>query len=89
MSTENTSSEASTSDQVQQAEVSAKQVNLGHIFALRPKVNTSFSQAVFLAARRELADERYGSLEEAARAVAAKALASANRKPSKHAIGRP
>jgi hypothetical protein len=69
--------------------VRAADVNLGHVFALRPKVNTSFPQAQFLIARRELADLRYGSLEEAARAVAEKALAKVNRKPGKHSIGRP
>ncbi len=68
---------------------SAEAVNLGHILALRPKANTSFPQSEFLKARRELAGESYGSIEEAARAVAEKALAAANRKPTKHSIGRP
>jgi len=88
MPTENKTSEAPASDQAQPGEVSAEQVNLGHIFALRPKVTTSFPQAQFLRARRELADERYDSIQQAARAVAEKALSSANRKPSKHSIGR-
>jgi len=63
------------------------QVNLGHVLALRPKVSTSFPQAEFLKARRELAEESYGSIDEAARAVAEKALAATNRKPAKHSIG--
>jgi hypothetical protein len=49
-------------------------VNLGHIFALRPRVETSFRQADFRAARQLLEDEAYASIEEAARAVAEKAL---------------
>jgi len=69
-------------------EVGVEPVTLGHIFALRPKVNTSFPQAEFLEAKRELAGKCYGSIEEAARAVAEKALTGANRKPSKHSIKR-
>jgi hypothetical protein len=68
--------------------VGVEAVNLGHVLALRPRVSTSFPQAEFLKARRELAGERFGSIEEAARAVAEKALAATNRKPSKHSIGR-
>ena len=67
-------------------EVSVAGVNLGHIFALRPKVNTSFPQAQFLSAKRDLADERYASLEDAARAVAEKAIAGVYRKPGKHSV---
>ena len=67
---------------------SAEAVNLGHVFALRPRVSTAFPQAEFLKARRELAGETYESIEEAARAVAEKALAAANRKPEKHSVRR-
>lgn len=69
--------------------VSTELVNLGHVHALRPKVNTSFPQTQFLKAKRDLAEESYSSIQQAARAVAEKALASTNRKPSKHSIGRP
>ncbi len=58
-----------------QGGVSAAAVNLGHVFALRPRESTSFRQQDFLAARRLLQDESFGSLEEAARAVARRALA--------------
>jgi hypothetical protein len=82
------STKKSASSQTPKVEVGVESVHLGHIHALRPRVNTSFSQAEFLNARRELAKEGYGSIEEAARAVAEKALAGANRKPSKRSIGR-
>ncbi len=54
--------------------VRAKDVNLGHVFTLRPRVNTTFRQPDFLRARELLVDESYASLPEAARAVAEKAL---------------
>ena len=68
--------------------VGVEAVTLGHLFALRPRVNTSFPQAEFLKAKRALAGEHYGSLEEAARALAERALADTNRKPAKHSIRR-
>jgi hypothetical protein len=49
-------------------------VNLGHVFALRPRVSTSFRQADFNTAKHFLRDESYAGIEEAARAVAEKAL---------------
>ena len=49
-------------------------MNLGQVFALRPRVETSFRQADFATARRQLEDESFATLEEAARAVAEKAL---------------
>jgi hypothetical protein len=49
-------------------------VTLGHVFALRPRVNTSFRPQSFAEARRALAEERYADLGEAARAVAEEAL---------------
>ena len=70
------------------AEVSVDAVNLGHIFALRPRVTTAFPQDAFHKAKDELRDERFGSLEEAARAVAHKALETSQKKPGKHGIGR-
>jgi hypothetical protein len=54
--------------------VAAKDVNLGHVFALRPRVNTSFRQPDFLRARELLEDESYETTSAAARAVAEKAL---------------
>ena len=54
--------------------VPAASVNLGHVFALRPRVSTSFRQEDFRTARHLLQDESYASLGEAARAVAEKAL---------------
>jgi hypothetical protein len=44
-------------------------VNLGHVFALRPRVNTSFRQEDFRAAKLQLRDQGYASIEEATRAV--------------------
>ena len=58
--------------------VSSTAVNMGNLFALRPRVNTSFRQEDFLTARRLLEEESYGSLEEAARAVAERALELSN-----------
>ncbi|MBW2421868.1 MAG: hypothetical protein JRH19_25255 [Deltaproteobacteria bacterium] len=54
--------------------ISSMSVNLGHVFALRPRVSTTFRQADFLTAKHRLVDEAYASIEEAARAVADKAL---------------
>ena len=61
---------------------------MGHIFALRPKVPTSFRPDDFRRARTDLRDEGYASIQEAARAVAEKALETSNKKPGKHGIGR-
>ena len=58
-------------------------VNLGHIFALRPRVTTSFPQAHFRTARHLLQDESYASMGEAARAVVDKALELTREGPSK------
>lgn len=49
-------------------------VNLGHVFALKPRVQTSFRQADFRTAKIHLQDEGFATFEEAARAVAEKAL---------------
>ena len=53
---------------------SAADVNLGHVFALRPRVTTSFRQEHFRNAKARLRDESYATIEEAARAVAETAL---------------
>jgi hypothetical protein len=63
--------------------VSSMSVNLGHVFSLRPRVSTSFRQADFLTARHLLQDETYQNVEEAARAVAEKALAMTHEGPPK------
>ena len=67
---------------------SSTQVNLGHVFALRPPVSKSFRQPDFLTARRLLEDEGYASLEEAARAVAEKALDLTHDGPPKRGFKR-
>ncbi len=58
--------------------VSSAAVNMGHVFALRPRIKSAFRQEHFLNARRLLDGESYASVEEAARAVAEKALALSN-----------
>jgi hypothetical protein len=58
--------------------VSSAAVNMGHVFGLRPRVRSAFRQEHFLNARRLLEGESYASVEEAARAVAEKALALSN-----------
>ena len=57
------------------ASISTMDVNLGHVFSLKPRVNTSFRQNDFLAAKRALREEKFGSITDAARAVAEEALA--------------
>jgi hypothetical protein len=58
--------------------VSSTAVNMGHVFGLRPRVSSAFRQEHFLNARRLLDGESYANVEEAARAVAEKALALSN-----------
>ena len=57
---------------------SSAAVNMGHVFGLRPRVNSAFRQEHFLNARRLLEGGSYASIDEAARAVAEKALALSN-----------
>ncbi len=52
----------------------AASVHMGHIFALKPKVETSFGAGDLQTAKQRLADEVFESAEAAARAVAEKAL---------------
>jgi hypothetical protein len=54
--------------------ISSKAVNLSHVLALRPRVSASFKADSLREARQLLEDEGYATLEEAARAVAEKAL---------------
>ena len=56
------------------ASVSSLAINVGHVFSLRPRVPKSFRDGDFRKARVLLQDEVYASVEEAARAVAEKAL---------------
>jgi hypothetical protein len=58
--------------------VSSMAVNREHLFALRPRVSAAFRQEDFIAARRLLEGEAYTSIEEAARAVAERALSLSN-----------
>ena len=55
--------------------ISSMDVTLGHVFALRPRINKSFRQNDLSQARRSLANETYADLAEATRAVAEEALA--------------
>jgi hypothetical protein len=66
-----------------EAKVSSMSVNLGHVFSLRPRVSKTFRQADFLTARQLLQDEDYANIEEAARAVAEKALDLTHKGPPK------
>jgi hypothetical protein len=63
--------------------VSTRDVNRGHVFSLQPRVNTSFSLKAFDDARRELSDVLYGTIDEAARAVAERALELSNERPDR------
>ena len=56
------------------AKASSLEVNMGHVFALRPRVNTSFKAGDFHAAKYQLQDEPYSDISEATKAVAEKAL---------------
>ena len=49
-------------------------VNMGHVFALRPRVSTTFRQGDLATAKHQLQDESYASISDAARAVAERAL---------------
>lgn len=63
--------------------VSTREVNRGHVFALQPRVNAGFSPQAFDDARRELSDVLYGTIDEAARAVAERALELSNERPDR------
>jgi hypothetical protein len=72
-----TSGEAAAPKQAKAASAdpaSSLAVNLGHVFALRPRVETSFKAGDLDAAKHFLREESYSTMEDAARAVAAKAL---------------
>jgi len=54
--------------------VSSLDVNLGHVFTLRPRVETSFKPGDFAQAKTLLRDEAFPDIASAARRVAEKAL---------------
>ena len=56
-----------------EGKASSLEVNMGHVFALRPRVNTSFKPGDFSTAKHLLVDETYANHQEAARAVVEKA----------------
>ena len=58
--------------------IRAEEVNLGHLMALRPRIHVGFKPSAFGDAKRALADERYATIEDAARAVAEKAVEISN-----------
>ncbi len=66
---------------------SSMDVTLGHIFTIRPRVNTGFRQHDLFEAKRTLVDEVYANIRDAARAVAEEALSitrEAAARPTKH-----
>ncbi|MBW2241392.1 MAG: hypothetical protein JRH01_05345 [Deltaproteobacteria bacterium] len=62
---------------------SVKDVHMGHIFALKPRVDKSFRQDDFRKAKEMLVDEAYESPAAAARALAEKALELTRKGPPK------
>ncbi len=69
-------------------EFSSLNVNMGQILALRPRVAPSFRQPDFLNARLHLQEDSFGSVEEAARAVAEEALKLTRDGPPKRGFRR-
>ena len=68
--------------------VSAEEVSLGHVMALRPRVHVGFKPSAFGDAKRALADERYATIQDAARAVVEKAIEISNESPSRSPFSR-
>ena len=71
---ESTSKEKATPKKAKAGSASSLTVNLGHVFALRPRVETSFKAGDLDAAKHFLREESYSTIEDATRAVAEKAL---------------
>ena len=69
-----TSSAKAGSKKATAGSVSSLAVNLGHVFALRPRVETSFKPGNLETAKHFFRGDSYSTIEEAARAVAEKAL---------------
>lgn len=53
---------------------SSLDVNISHLFSLRPRVNTSFKPGDLNTAKHQLKDDTYKDIQAAARAVAERAL---------------
>ena len=70
-----TSSESKDAGASRKAGVSALDVNMSHVFSLRPRVATSFKAGDLSTAKHRLKEETYKDIQQAARAVAEKALA--------------
>jgi hypothetical protein len=58
--------------------IAADEVNLGHLMALRPRIHVGFRPSAFGEAKLALADARYATIQDAARAVAEKAIEISN-----------
>jgi hypothetical protein len=58
--------------------VGADEVLLGHVMALRPRIHVGFRPSAFGDAKRALADRRFATIQDAARAVAEKAIEISN-----------
>ena len=68
--------------------VTADEVLLGHVMGLRPRIHVGFKQSAFADAKRALAEARYASIDEAARAVAEKAIEISNESSRKDPFSR-
>ncbi|MCH2409656.1 hypothetical protein MK292_02345 [Myxococcota bacterium] len=77
--------ESSSASNSKPSTTKASAVHLGHIFSLRPKVETSFEAQHLQSAKVFLQDERFSDLDSAARAVAKKALELTRKSGSKKA----
>ena len=66
----------------------ADHVTLEHIFALRNRAHAGFKPNAFQEAKRLLADERYATVDDAARAVAEKAIELSNASHSQEPFDR-
>ncbi|MGH9888349.1 MAG: hypothetical protein ACREBE_22635, partial [bacterium] len=69
--------------QVATGSIAADEVNLGHVMALRPRIHVGFKPSAFGQAKLALVDARYATIEEAARAVAEKAIEISNESPGR------
>jgi hypothetical protein len=58
--------------------IGANDVLLSHVMSLRPRIHVGFKPNAFIEAKRALADQRYANLQDAARAVAEKAIEISN-----------
>ncbi len=70
------------------AGVSSLDVNLGHVFSLRPRVPKAFKPDDLRAAKQALADRSFDTIEQAARAVAEEALGKTQSSGRQNRFGR-